>query len=493
MPEFHTSSAKIAVIVVNFQRSADTLECLDSLVEIISPPFDIFLADNGSGHIEATQLLNYAYRYPERIHFTAFTENHGFTGAHNRILEQIVPVHCYEFILLLNNDTVVDPDFLVRMLGKINREQRIEMVAARMMKYDDRTCIDNLGITFYKCGLASNRKSLADPLLGPCGGCALYTTELLRQVHQATGEYFDEHFFCYAEDTDLAWRATWLGYNAAYADDAIVYHRGSVASGGPNSDFVLYHGIRNSLFVLAKDIPIGFLLKNAGWMLLLHGAILTRYLAKGKIKIVLHLYSDFLSDMSVMRKKRLYIIRSQSAIAKQINQRISRKFYDQYYLSSALDELLTPFKPDLVKIRKNYTWQLLNINSLLQTWQKLRFLLVGGAAALLYLVLATFLTEYLNVDKWLANAIAWTLCIIPAYQGQKWLTFQSKVDHQTAFPRYVISQIIAIVLSSIMSFVLDHLTDFNAPTIFIIVVSVITTLSYLFQRLWVFNHEKKTG
>lgn len=135
----------------------------------------------------------------------------------------------------------------------------------------------------------------------------------------------------------------------------------------------------------------------------------------------------------------------------------------------------------------------MTIDSLVRWRQKFRFLLVGGAAALLYLVFATFLAECLHVEEWLASAIAWTLCVIPAYQGQKQLTFKSKADHQTAFPRYVISQIIAIVLSSIMSFMLDNLTDLNALIIFIIVVSVITTLSYLFQRLWVFNHEKKTG
>lgn len=352
MPEFHASSAKIAVIVVNFRRSTDTVECLDSLFKMISPPFDIFLADNGSGDIEAMQLGNYANRYPDRILFIAFAENHGFAGAHNRIFERIIPVNRYEFILLLNNDTVVDPDLLVKMLGKINQEQCIEMVAARMMKYDDRTCIDNLGITFYKCGLASNRKSLADPLLGPCGGCALYTTELLRQVHQATGEYFDEQFFCYAEDTDLAWRATWLGYSAAYADDAVVYHRGSVASGGPNSDFVLYHGIRNSLFVLVKDIPIRLLLKNAGWMLLLHGAILARYLAKGKIKIVLRLYRDFLSGVPIMWKKRPRIMRSKQITSKQISQRISGNFYDRDYLKFALYELLTSFKSGFIKVKE---------------------------------------------------------------------------------------------------------------------------------------------
>ena len=344
-----TTRPMVAILVINFRRAFDTLECLDSLLQVSDPPFHVFLADNGSGSDDVALLRDYVDQYRGRITLTLFAENHGFTGAHNRLLEQIIPSGHYEFILLLNNDTVVDPEFLTRMLAKIDREQHIEMVAARMMKYYDRTCVDNLGITFYKCGLASNRKSSDDPLLGPCGGCALYTTELLRQVYQTTGEYFDEKFFCYAEDTDLAWQAIWLGYGAAYADDALVYHRGSVASGGPNSDFVLYHGIRNSLFVLVKNLPMHLLLRNIGWMMVLHGAIVLRYITKGKPGIVLRLYRDFLSGVPAMWRKRPQIIRDKSIVAKQISQRISRKFYDRQYLQSALDELLTSLAPALGK------------------------------------------------------------------------------------------------------------------------------------------------
>jgi len=91
-----------------------------------------------------------------------------------------------------------------------------------------------------------------------------------------------------------------LGYRAAYAEDALVFHKGSVSSGGPNSDFVLYHGIRNSLFVLVKDVPARFLLRNLFWMLVLHVAILLRYTIKGKLGVVSRLYRDFLRGIPVM-------------------------------------------------------------------------------------------------------------------------------------------------------------------------------------------------
>ncbi len=111
----------IAVIVVNYRRAADTVECLDALLRVAAPAFDIFLVDNGSSAADVAQLRDYVAHHPERITFTAFPENYGFTGAHNRLFEELVPGDRYEFFLLLNNDAVVEPDFLERMLARIDR------------------------------------------------------------------------------------------------------------------------------------------------------------------------------------------------------------------------------------------------------------------------------------------------------------------------------------------------------------------------------------
>lgn len=335
-----TTSASIAIVIVNFRRALDTIECLESLSQVSSPLFHIYLVDNGSGNQDIILLHNYIAQHPERITLTIFPENYGFTGAHNRIFEQIIDNNSHKFILLLNNDTVVDSNFLSKMLVKIDREQRIEMVAARMMKYYDRKLIDNLGITFYKSGLASNRKSLDEPLLGPCGGCALYTIELLQTIRTITGEYFDNDFFCYAEDTDLAWRAVFLGYRTAYADQALVYHKGSITSGGPNSDFVLYYGIRNSLFVLIKNIPLKLLLLNSGWIFLLHLAIFTRYLLKGKSLIILKIYRDFIYKILIIIQKRHYLQKRIKISSKSAKQFISTSFYERGYIITALSELI---------------------------------------------------------------------------------------------------------------------------------------------------------
>ena len=332
----------IAIIIVNFCRAIDTIECLNSLIRIKNPRFHIFLADNGSTDDDVFKLENYTKKYQNLISLVLFKKNYGFTGAHNRIFDHLINgEENYKFILLLNNDTVVEADFLENMLECINTEQRIEMVAARMMRYDDRTKVDSLGITFYKCGLASNRKSVADPLLGPCGGCALYTTELLRQVHKATGEYFDENFFCYAEDTDLAWRAVLLGYQCAYADHALVYHKGSITSGGTNSDFVLYYGIRNSLFTLVKNVPFSLVFRSLIWILVLHFAILLSYSLQGRPGLIFRLYRDFLYSSPTMYRKRQLIQKKRHIPINHVIKKVSHKFYEHGYTLQKLRSFLT--------------------------------------------------------------------------------------------------------------------------------------------------------
>lgn len=329
----------IAVLIVNYRRAVDTIECLESLWKVMEPRFHVFLADNGSGSDDVTTLHDYSIHHAEQLTFVTYPENYGFTGAHNRLLQPLLSDKQFSYVLLLNNDTVVMPEFLVAMLHQVDCSQHIEMIAARLLKYDDPTQIDSLGITFYKSGLASNRKSLNDPLLGPTGGCALYTMNLLRQLQQQTGELFDERFFCYAEDTDLAWRAVLLGYRAAYAEDALIYHKGSVASGGPNSDFVLYHGIRNSLFVLVKDVPAYLIWPNLGWILLLHMAIVLRYLAKRKFPVVWRLYRDFFRGISLMWRKRRNLHVQPLKSDAELRRLMSGSFYEAGYVQQALREL----------------------------------------------------------------------------------------------------------------------------------------------------------
>jgi GT2 family glycosyltransferase len=210
--------------------------------------------------------------------------------------------------------------------------------------------VDSLGIALFRSTLASNRKDETEILLGPSGGCALLTRRLLEDLSATHGECFDETFFCYAEDTDLAVRARWLGYRAAYADEAIIRHSGSLSSGGPDNDFVLYHGIRNSLWWLVKNAPTGWLIRSVPWFIALHGAIWVRHLRRGRARVLWRLYRDAIKGMPVMRRKRAVIRAARRIPASDFSRWVTPKFYEGGYLRRALSELWSgrsrPVNPD---------------------------------------------------------------------------------------------------------------------------------------------------
>jgi len=189
----------IAVIVINFNKALDTIECLESLLAQ-RDDLIVFLLDNGSNENDVRLLADFSLKH-KTIELILSPENLGFAAGNNKVLDLILQRCDVRYVLCLNNDTAVEKGFLDTMLMQIDRATGTEMIAARVMKYIDHEAVDSFGITLYKSGLASNRKDRSDPLLGPTGACALYTRELLENVKAKTGDYFDPDFFCYAEDT----------------------------------------------------------------------------------------------------------------------------------------------------------------------------------------------------------------------------------------------------------------------------------------------------
>jgi N-acetylglucosaminyl-diphospho-decaprenol L-rhamnosyltransferase len=328
----------LAILIINYRTAAATQACLDALLPQVPASARIFLLDNGSGWSDSSALATYAARHPEQIYFEASPENLGFAAGMNRLLGYALADRAVEQVLLLNSDTQPVPGFVTAMQAEIDCGAHIDMVAARLLKPQSDE-VDNLGITLYRSTLASNRKRADEILLGPTGGCALFTRRLLEDLHANHGEWFDEDFFCYAEDTDLVLRARWLGYRPGYAADAVVYHSGSLSSGGPDNDFVLYHGIRNSLWWLIKDAPGGWLLRSLPRFILLHCGICLRHLRRGRARVLWRLYRDAIRGLPVMRKKRAIVRKSRRVSARAFSGWVEPHFYERDYVRRAWREL----------------------------------------------------------------------------------------------------------------------------------------------------------
>ncbi len=331
----------IAVLIINHGTASATQSCLDALLRALPADARVLLLDNGSAADDREQLTRAAASHAAQVELTASAVNLGFAGGMNRLLQLALADPAIDQVLMLNSDTRPAAGFIEALRARLDPASRTDMVAANL-RNPQSGAVDSLGITLYRSTLASNRKREDEILLGPSGGCALLTRRLLDDLLAAHGEWFDESFFCYAEDTDLVLRARWLGYQAAFAADARVDHAGSLSSGGPENDFVLYHGIRNSLWWLVKDAPAGWLLRSLPWFILLHGGIVLRHLRRGRARVLWRLYRDALKGIPAMRLKRTRIRESRRVPAREFRRWVEPRFYERDYVRRAWSELWRP-------------------------------------------------------------------------------------------------------------------------------------------------------
>jgi len=324
----------LAVVVINFNTARHSLACLQSLADLQLGLHRILVVDNASAPSDLDALKAGISECPLQAELLENSANSGFSGASDQAIRHLLEDPQVARIFCFNSDAVALPalrDWLRHAYG--------DLCAARVMSLENPECVDSLGIVMYRSLLASNRLTSDAPLLGPTGGCAIYSRRLLEDLLSEHGHCFDPDFFCYAEDTDLAIRSVMLGYQPTYFDQPVALHGGQVSSGGGFNDFVLYHGIRNSIRLLIKSVPWQLLLRCAPWMLAMYLAIPIRHARKGDWKVVWATYRDALFHSRSAWTRRRSITRSRRVPVGSIRRLIANDFYEKGLLRTALREL----------------------------------------------------------------------------------------------------------------------------------------------------------
>jgi len=330
----------LTAAVINFNTAALTRRCTRSLVDAGVPR--ILVLDNGSSAEDLERLRAEHVRDEGRVRVIRSEANLGFAEGSNRLIAEALPEARCGRVLLLNSDAVVEARGLEACLAAM-RAGNHDLMGGRMLKpgVDPAApeAVDSLGVTLYKSLLASNRKSTADAYLGPTGGFAIYTRRFLEEIARLHGHFFDASYFCYAEDTDLCVRARLLGFSAGYVDAVAAYHEGQGSTSGQYNDFILYHGIRNSIWMAAKSIPCWILFTSLPWMLALHAGIVLRHTLQGRWRTVLRLYRDAIAGMPAVLARRRIVQSTRRVTAAQLREHIDRQFYETKFLRDALRDL----------------------------------------------------------------------------------------------------------------------------------------------------------
>lgn len=240
----------VSVIIVNWNGKHHLQRCLSAVLAQTYSNFEVILVDNGStdGSVEFV-----SQEFPQ-VRLISKAENLGFAKGNNIAIEAAQG----DYIATLNNDTQADPHWLRELTGVMEARPRVGMCASKMLFYHQPHVINSTGINLDRAGIAWDRQGGEEDqegpeevgeVFGPCAGAALYKRQMLEEIG-----LFDEDFFAYLEDVDLAWRARLMGWRSLYVPTARVYHLHS-ATGKEGSPYKNYLLGRNKIWTILKNYP----------------------------------------------------------------------------------------------------------------------------------------------------------------------------------------------------------------------------------------------
>jgi GT2 family glycosyltransferase len=246
---------KVTIIIPNYNGLKFMEPCFKALRAQSDQNFELLVVDNGSTDGSVKWLEDH------QIPSIFLEENTGFSGAVNiGIRESVTP-----YVILLNNDTEPQPDYVKEMVKAIERSPKIFSVSSKMIQLYHKDLMDDAGDMYSVLGWAYQRGvgqkssgyNKACRVFSACAGAAIYRRDVFDKIGG-----FDEDHFAYLEDIDVGYRAKIFGYKNWYCPKAVVYQVGSGTSGSKYNSFKVKLAARNNLYLNYKNMPLLQLILN---------------------------------------------------------------------------------------------------------------------------------------------------------------------------------------------------------------------------------------
>ena len=244
---------ELAIILLNYNNVNDTLECVKSIEDYYERECTIIVVDNKSTDNSKEKLLENEYRYKLILNDV----NEGFAQGNNVGIKWAIK-EGYEYIMLLNNDTLITKNSIENMIEEIKKDKKIGIVSPRIMYYPEKEKIwfDGGKIDWFKFivvhyNMGNNIKSSLknnNEIVDFITGCCML---IRRDVIEEVG-YLPEEYFMYYEDVDYCVKVSEAGYKLVNIKESIIYHKVSSSSGGEDSPFSIKWGTRNRIIFMNK-------------------------------------------------------------------------------------------------------------------------------------------------------------------------------------------------------------------------------------------------
>jgi len=308
---------RISIIILNWNGWRDTIECLESLYRITYPNYDVIVVDNGSKDDSIQKIKEYAsgkikanskfFKFnpnnkpikvfeidedeakqgkfdrplyekldpDRRMILIKNKDNYGFAGGNNIGMKFALSVLNPDYVLLLNNDTVVDRHFLDELVKVAESDKKIGIVGPKVYYYNyngrsDVIVFTGVNLLLWKGGekcygfrkIDNGQWDMLMEVDKIEGSCMLIKKEVLQNVG-----FFDDSFFAYWEETDLCFRSKKAGYKLVYVPSAKVWHKVD-ESLSKSSWFRVYLLSRNKIFFYRKNMLTGYSFLNFVYFIL---------------------------------------------------------------------------------------------------------------------------------------------------------------------------------------------------------------------------------
>jgi GT2 family glycosyltransferase len=245
---------RVSVNIVTFNSSKDIAACLRSLQSQTFRDYDVHVFDNASADDTLKNIEPFDIEYLMRS-----SVNTGFCKAHNELVRRFPS----QYVVFLNPDTILDPSFIGELVSALDAHPEAASASGKLLRMDGRT-IDSAGIIMLREQRHLDRGAdqpdtgqfnTPEEIFGPSGAAAIYRRQALDDA-AVGGQYFDEDFFAYREDADLAWRCRLFGWTSIYVPSAVALHRRRVTPERRNKlpREINYHSVKNRFLLRLNNM-----------------------------------------------------------------------------------------------------------------------------------------------------------------------------------------------------------------------------------------------
>lgn len=300
---------KVSVIVLNWNGKKFLKNCLDSLQKVAYSSLEIIVVDNNSK--DGSQ--EFVRKNYQNVVLIGNKENYGFAKGNNIGFEASTG----DYILILNNDTIVTSNFLDFLIKDFENDPKIACLQPQIRLSKNKELLDGVGafLTFtgflYHFGYLKNRMQVKYnkriKIFSAKGACIFLRRKAIEKVG-----LFDEDFFIFFEETDLCFRLWLAGYSVVYEPKSVIYHLGGGDTASSNSyqhEKRVYLSFRNMICCYIKNFGTRNLLTIMPFFIFTHTVLIFYYLLMMKIymiKVILKAYYwNVVHIRTTLRKRKI--------------------------------------------------------------------------------------------------------------------------------------------------------------------------------------------